>query len=80
MKAVQNALGRLGWHASASDVVAFLAQYHIDVAEGLVCEVKRKSLKSSSREVLQQAKVRQRDRREATAPIRKIPKPTSYRK
>ena len=31
IKAIQNALGQLGWHAKSRDVVAYLATFGIEV-------------------------------------------------
>jgi hypothetical protein len=46
-KAIQNALGQLGWHVSGKDVVAYLANLGIEVNEGLVQKVKVDSIESS---------------------------------
>jgi hypothetical protein len=35
-RAIQNALGRLGWQARSKEVIALLADYGIEVSEGLV--------------------------------------------
>jgi len=46
-KAIQAALGQLGWQSSAKDVVAHLARYGIDVSEGLVSKVRIDGLKKT---------------------------------
>lgn len=74
--AIRNALGQLGWHASGKDVVAFLADYSIDVNEGLVHKVKLESLKDSAGMTKQRAKVQR-----PTAPVvRKVPTQRTYRR
>jgi hypothetical protein len=46
-KAIQNALGQLGWHAKGKDVVALLADFGIEVSEGLVSRAQVESMKRS---------------------------------
>jgi hypothetical protein len=46
--AVLNALGRLGFHAHPSDVVAEVAKYGIEVSAGLVQKVKTEAVKDTS--------------------------------
>jgi len=58
-KAIQNMLGRLGYHARPSDVVAALAEYGIEVNEGLVQKVKMEIRKDTSGIRRQQARVKQ---------------------
>ena len=79
-KAVQNALGQLGWHAGAKDVVVFLANRGIEVSDGLIHKVKLESLKDSSGVIRQQAKVRQVGGHSARRRIRKVPDRRPYRK
>ncbi len=47
-RAIQNALGRLGWHAKPGEIVAFLAEQGIEVSEGLVQKVKLEAVKDTS--------------------------------
>jgi len=47
-RAVLSALGRLGFHAHPSDVVAELAKYGIEVSAGLVQKVKIEAAKDTS--------------------------------
>ena len=46
-RAIQAALGQLGWQASGKEVVALLASRQIAVSEGLVSKVKVENLKQS---------------------------------
>jgi hypothetical protein len=79
-EAIELALGRLGWHASGRDVVAFLANCGIDVAEGLVSKVKMDGLKKSVdvRRMRMQGRLatRSRDRKA----MQKVPQPRAYRR
>jgi len=79
-KAIQNALGQLGWHASSKDVVALLASYGIEVSEGLVSKVKVESLKKSGEVRRQKAKVQQTGRQARTPVVRKVPQQREYRR
>ena len=47
-RAVLSVLGRLGFHAHPSDVVAELAKYGIEVSAGLVQKVKIEAAKDTS--------------------------------
>jgi hypothetical protein len=47
-RAVLTVLGRLGFHAHSSDVVAELAKYGIEVSAGLVQKVKIEAVKDTS--------------------------------
>lgn len=62
-KAIQTALGQLGWHTSAKDVVAHLARHGITVSEGLVSRVKVESLKNSDELKRHEKRVKQADKR-----------------
>jgi hypothetical protein len=79
-KAIQNALGQLGWHTSGKDVTAFLANLGIEVNEGLVQKVKVDSIKSSGAVERKMAKVKVTDQRPAAAFVRRVPKQRSYRR
>ena len=79
-KAIQNALGQLGWHASGKDVVAFLANFGIDVDEGLVHRVKVASLKDTGRVRRQLAQATQADQRRVARLPQKIPTQRPYRR
>ncbi len=79
-KAIQDALGRLGWHASGKDVVAILANYGIEVNEGLVHKVKVDFLKDSSGLKRRMAKVQKTGQRSAVPLRQKVPAQRSYRR
>ena len=79
-KAIQAALGQLGWHTSGKDVVAFLANFGMDVDEGLVHKVKLDTLKGTKRTVQQKAKVPQSGQRPKTTTVRKLPTRRTYRR
>ena len=79
-RAIQNALGQLGWHASGKDVVALLASYGIEVSEGLVSNVKVESLKKSEEVKRQKTKVEQAGQRAKTPVVRKLPQQRTYRR
>ena len=78
--AIRTALGQLGWHANARDVVALLADHGIDVNEGLVHKVKLESLKDSSRVIRQQASQTQGQQRRKSRAVRKVPTQRTYRR
>lgn len=80
LRAIQNALGQLGWQASGKDVVAFLANYGIRVDEGLVHKVKLDSLKGSKRAKALTAKIRQLGQRPKVPIVRKKPAQRTYRR
>jgi len=79
-RAIQNALGQLGWHASGKDVVALLASYRIEVSEGLVSKVRVESLKKSEEVKRQKAKMQQTGRQAKTPVVRKVPQQRTYRR
>jgi len=79
-KAIQDALGRLGWHASGKDVVVFLANCGIDVNEGLVHKVKMDRLKDSSGLKRQKAKVKKSGQCSAVPLRQKVPAQRSYQR
>jgi len=57
-RAIQNALGRLGWHAKPAEVIAFLAEQGIEISEGLVQKVKLEAVKDTSRIRRQRAAIK----------------------
>lgn len=79
-KAIQNALGQLGWHVSGKDVVAYLANLGIEVNEGLVQKVKVENIKSSGAVERKMAKVKVTDQRPVAPFVRKVPKQRTYRR
>ena len=79
-KAIQNAFGQLGWHANAKDVVALLANYGVEVTEGLVGKIKGESLKDST-SVKRRMENAQQVRQPPVIPrIRRVPQQRSYRR
>lgn len=79
-RAIQNALGQLGWHASGRDVVALLANYGIEVNEGLVGKVKVETLKRPEEVKRHEEKVRRADKRRRRPMTRKKPQQRTYRR
>jgi len=79
-RAVQNALGQLGWHASGKDVVVLLASYGIEVSEGLVGRVKVESLKNSEDVKRHEEEVKNANKRRRRPMLRKIPQQREYRR
>jgi len=77
-RAIQNALGQLGWQARSKDVVALLADYGIEVSEGLVSRVKVESLKKSDESKMRQARIDQKARQRRTKGVRKLPQRRTY--
>jgi hypothetical protein len=62
-RAIQNALGRLGMQASPKQVVAALADFGIDVTEGLVRRVKVEMLEETAKAERQRLKIPDYQRR-----------------
>jgi hypothetical protein len=79
-KAIQAALGQLGWQASAKDVVAHLASYGITVSEGLVSRVKVESLKRPDEVKRHEEKLKGADKRRRRPMIQKKPQQRTYRR
>ena len=79
-KAIQNALGQLGWHANAKDIVALLASFGIEVTEGLVGKVKVESLKDSTGVKRRMENARQVRQPPVIPRIRRVPQHRSYRR
>lgn len=70
-KAIHNMLGRLGFHAKPGEVVAALAEYGVEVSEGLVQKVKIDILKDTSEVRRQQTRMTPSNQRIRI--VRKIP-------
>lgn len=79
-KAIQAALGQLGWQTSAKDVVTHLARYGITVGEGLVSKVKVESLKKPNEVKRHEVKLKEADRRRRRPMIQKKPQQRTYRR
>jgi len=78
-RAIQTALGQLGWHASGKDVVALLASQGIEVSEGLVSKAKVESLKKSEQVKRHEEKVKSADKRRRRPMVQKKPQQRTYR-
>jgi hypothetical protein len=78
-RAIQTALGQLGWHATGKDVVALLASQGIEVSEGLVSKVKVESLKKSEQVKRHEEKLKLADKRRKRPMIQKKPQQRTYR-
>ena len=79
-KAIQAALGQLGWHASGKDVVALLADLGIAVSEGLVGKVKVAGLKQTEEVRRRRASARMADLHQHRPDVRKMPQSRTYRR
>ena len=79
-RAIQTALGQLGWHASGKEVVALLASHGIEVSEGLVSKVKAESLKRSEEVKRHEENVKTADKRRRRPMIQKKPQQRTYRR
>jgi len=79
-KAILNGLGQLGWHARGKDVVALLANFGIEVNEGLVSKVRIDSLKRSDEVKRQEKKVRTADKRRMRPMNQKRSQQRTYRR
>ena len=77
--AIRNALGQLGWHAKGKDVVAYLANFGIEVNEGMVSTVKMESIKRPGEVKRHEEKVKSTDKRRKRPTLRKIPQRKEYR-
>ena len=77
-RAIQNALGQLGWQARGKDVIALLATYGIEVSKGLVSKVKIESLKKLDDSKMKQARIDQMARERRTKSIIKLPQRRTY--
>jgi hypothetical protein len=78
--AIRNALGQLGWHANGRDVVAYLANFGIEVNEGMVSTVKMESVKKPGEVKRHEKKVNSTDKRRKRPTLRKIPQRREYRR
>jgi hypothetical protein len=79
-KAILTALGQLGWHAKGRDVVALLANFGIEVNEGLVSKVRIDGLKRSDDVKRHEEKVKRADKRRKRPMIQKKPQQRTYRR
>jgi hypothetical protein len=78
--AIRNALGQLGWHAKGRDVVAYLANFGIEVNEGMVSTVKMESIKRPGEVKRHEENVKSTDKRHRRPTLRKIPQRKEYRR
>mgnify|MGYP000275968209 CR=1 FL=1 len=78
--AIRNALGQLGWHAKGRDVVAYLANFGIEVNEGMVSTVKMESIKRPGEVKRHEEKAKSTDKRRKRPTLRKIPQRREYRR
>jgi hypothetical protein len=67
-RAIQNALARLGMQASPKQVVAAVAEFGIDVSEGLVRQVKLRTLKEAAQVERQRVKAPKAERPQVRRP------------
>jgi hypothetical protein len=79
-KAIQAALGQLGWQASGKEVAALLASYGINVSEGLVGRVKVESPKRSDEVKRHEEKLKGANKRRKRPMIQKKPQQRTYRR
>ncbi len=77
-RAIRNALARLGMQASPKQVVAALAEFGIDVNEGLVRQVKMDMLKQAAKSERQRVRTPQIERPQVRCPP-KVPPRRSHR-
>jgi hypothetical protein len=78
--AIRNALDQLGWHANGRVVVAYLANFGIEVNEGLVSSVKMESVKRPGEVKRHEEKLKGVDKRRKRPMLRKIPQQREYRR
>jgi hypothetical protein len=79
-RAIQTALGQLGWHASGEEVVALLASHGIEVSEGLVSKVKVESLKRSQEVKRHEEKMKTTDKGRKRPMVQEKPQQRTYRR
>ena len=77
-RAIQNTLAHLGMQSSPAQVVAALAEFGIDVNEGLVRQVKVDMLKQAAKSERQQVRTPQVERSQVRCPP-KVPHRRSFR-
>ena len=77
-RAIQNAVARLGMQASPKQVVAALAEFGIDVSEGLVRRVKVEMLKQAAKVERQQVQIPKTQRPQVRNPP-KVPPRRGFR-
>ena len=78
--AIRTALRRLGRHADAGEVVAWLGRHGIEVTEDLVTRVQEESLEGNEAVRRHKDRVRQSDKRRRRPMSRKTPPPRTYRR
>ncbi len=78
--AIRNALGQLGWHAKGRDIVAYLANFGIEVNEGMVSTIKMEGLKMPGAVKRHEEKIKSTDNRRKRPTLRKIPQRREYRR
>lgn len=79
-RAIQTALGQLGWHASGKDVVALLASHGIEVSEGLVSKVKVESLTNPEHVKRHEERVKNANKQRRRPMVQKKPQQRTYRR
>ena len=79
-KAIQNALGQLGWQASRKEIVSLLAKCGVTVSEGLVSKVKVESLKKPDELKRHQEKVKVASKQRNRPTTQKKPQQRTYRR
>jgi len=79
-KAIQAALGLLGWQTSAKDVVTHLTRYGITVSDGLVSRVKIESLKRTDEVKRHETKGKKANKRRRRPMTQKKPQQRTYRR
>ena len=77
-RAVENALGQLGWQSRGKDVITHLAEYGIEVSESLVSSVTFGSLRKSDELRMRQARIDQMGRQRWTKGIIELPQRRTY--
>ena len=76
--AIRSAFGRLGWHAKPRDVVAMLANYGVDVSEGIVQRIKMNVFKNLDCTQIRALRARKRDQQKVKPFAKKIPTRRTY--
>ncbi len=79
-KAIRTALRRLGRHAAAGDVVAWLGRQGIEVTEELVRRIQMEALEGSEAIRRHRDRAKQSDKRRRRPMSRKTPPPRTYRR
>ena len=79
-RAIQSALGQLGWHASGKELIALLASHEIEVSEGLVSKVKVESVQKPEEVRRHEERVKKANKRRRRSTAQKKPQPRTYRR